>query len=104
MNERNNLIIISYQLLISLAGPLVLFVELLPQMTQGTGFFIGIIMQTTILYKAFRPTTESIIKGEIPEEVGTDTEDCVQWIGEEYDWQFIPLEFKVMKLTGKDIT
>tara|TARA_R110002096_G_scaffold91482_1_gene206975 strand:+ start:641 stop:805 length:165 start_codon:yes stop_codon:yes gene_type:complete len=40
VSERNSLITISYQLLISLAGPLVLFVELLPQMTQGTGFFM----------------------------------------------------------------
>ena len=61
-------------------------------------------MPTKILYKAFRPTTESVVKGEIPEEVGTDPEDCVQWIGEEYDWQFIPAEFKIITLKEKDST
>ena len=61
-------------------------------------------MPTKILYKAVRQTTESVIKGEIPQEVGIDPEDCVQWIGEEYNWQFIPAEFKIITLKEKDST
>jgi hypothetical protein len=55
-------------------------------------------MNTKVLYKAVRQTTDSIITGEIPEEIGIDPEDCVQWIGEEYNWQFIPAEFKLVTL------
>ena len=75
-----------------------MFVELLPQMIQGAGCFFGDIMNTKVLYKAVRQTTDSIITGEIPEEIGIDPEDCVQWIGEEYNWQFIPAEFKLVTL------
>jgi hypothetical protein len=55
-------------------------------------------MNTKVLYKAVRQTTDSIITGEIPEEIGIDPEDCVQWIGEEYNWQFNPAELKLVTL------
>ena len=32
---------------------------------------------------------------EIPEEVGVDPDDVVQWVGEEFNWMFMPLELWV---------
>jgi len=50
----------------------------------------------TLSCKAIRTTTNSIITIEIPSHVGLDPFDCTQWIGEEFNWQFIPMEFKIV--------
>tara|TARA_Y100000296_G_scaffold69408_1_gene83222 strand:- start:965 stop:1087 length:123 start_codon:yes stop_codon:yes gene_type:complete len=38
---------------------------------------------------------------EIPEDVGVDPDDVVQWVGEEFNWMFMPLELYV-KPTKED--
>lgn len=43
--------------------------------------------------KCVRPTTKSKMKVEIPDSVGIDPTDIIQWVGEEFDWQWIPLTF-----------
>ena len=48
-----------------------------------------------VICQAVRPTTNSKITGMVPQHVGTNPCDCAQWIGEEFDWQFIPMSFKV---------
>ena len=103
VSERNSLITISYQLLILPPAFCIYGFSCFPRYAKGW-FFYGKIMKTTILYKAFRPTTESVIKGIIPEEIGTDPDDCEQWIGEEYNGQFLPAEFKIVTLREKDMT
>ena len=52
-----------------------------------------------ILCKAVRPSTGSTIEIEIPEDVvqrvdfNQDITLATQWIGEEFNWQFIPTSF-----------
>lgn len=46
-----------------------------------------------VICKAMRPTTESIIRITIPEEIGTNPYACTIWLGEEFDWQFIPVSY-----------
>ena len=68
-------------------------------------------MTTHVMCKVIRPITNSTICVFIPVDIGTDPFDCAQWIGEEFDWQFIPLEYNfvtsqkeiekwIMKLCG----
>jgi|TARA_R110002110_G_scaffold290245_1_gene504428 hypothetical protein len=38
-----------------------------------------------------RPSTGSVINVEIPTEIGNDPFAIAQWIGEKFNWQFIPL-------------
>ena len=52
-------------------------------------------MFTTVLCKAMRPTTNSIIRIMIPQHIGTDPYACTQWIGEEFDWQFVPMKYEL---------
>jgi len=44
-----------------------------------------------ITCKAMRPSTGSVINVEIPTEIGNDPFAIAQWIGEKFNWQFIPL-------------
>lgn len=61
-------------------------------------------MSDKVYCKVARPSTGSQLSVEIPEgivrEVNTtqDTATAVDWIGEEFNWQFIPLKF----YKGKD--
>lgn len=49
--------------------------------------------------KVVRPSTGSELSVEIPEDIvrevnaTQDTATAVDWIGEEFNWQFIPLKF-----------
>tara|TARA_Y100000296_G_C4968888_1_gene154847 strand:- start:224 stop:406 length:183 start_codon:yes stop_codon:yes gene_type:complete len=43
--------------------------------------------------KCVRPTTKSKLKIKIPDSVGIDPADIVQWVGEEFNWEWIPLTF-----------
>ena len=54
-----------------------------------------------VICKAFRPTTKSKLMIEIPEDVGVDPDDVVQWVGEEFNYMFMPLELYV-KPTKED--
>ena len=47
-----------------------------------------------VICKAIRPITDSIIRVTIPAEIGTDPYACTQWLGEEFDWQFIPMSYE----------
>ena len=49
---------------------------------------------TQVICKAIRPTTESTITVTIPADIGTDPYACTQWLGEEFDWQFIPMSYE----------
>lgn len=50
----------------------------------------------TVICKAVRPTTNSSIKVEIPvDECKTPTE-AVDYVGNLFNWQFVPLEFAVV--------
>ena len=51
---------------------------------------------TQVICKAIRPTTESTITVTIPAHIGTDPYACTQWLGEEFNWWFIPLSYKVI--------
>ncbi len=46
-----------------------------------------------VKFEAYRPSTKSLIRGEIPTEIGGNEFDWNQWIGEHYDWQFIPIDY-----------
>ena len=54
-----------------------------------------------ILCKAIRPSTGSTIEIEIPwdivqsVEIAKDVTLATQWIGEQFDWQFIPTSFEI---------
>ena len=48
-----------------------------------------------VVCQAIRPTTDSIITIIVPQRIVTDPYDCAQWVGEEFDWQFIPTSFKI---------
>jgi len=48
-----------------------------------------------VICQAIRPTTDSTITIIVPQRIGTDPHDCAQWVGEEFDWQFIPMSFKI---------
>ena len=48
-----------------------------------------------VVCQAIRPTTDSIITIIVPQRIGTDPYDCAQWVGEEFDWQFIPMSFEI---------
>jgi len=56
-----------------------------------------------IVCKAVRPTTGSSIEVEIPTDVVKDVEVdgdhsiAVDWIGNEFGWQFIPMSFEAAK-------
>ena len=60
-------------------------------------------MLPKVMCKAVRPTTGSSIEVEIPAdivkqvEVDGDHSIAVDWIGNEFDWQFIPMNFEVTK-------
>jgi hypothetical protein len=49
--------------------------------------------------KVVRPSTGSELSIEIPEDIvrevnaAQDTATVVDWIGEEFNWQFVPLKF-----------
>ena len=43
--------------------------------------------------KCVRPTTKSQLIVEIPEHIYGNDRDVVQWIGEEFDWQWIPISW-----------
>ena len=47
--------------------------------------------------KCVRPTTKSKMKVEIPDSVGVNPADIVQWVGEEFNWQWIPITFYYLK-------
>ena len=49
----------------------------------------------SVIWQALRPTTNSTITIMVPQHVGTDPYDCTQWIGEEFDWQFIPMNYEI---------
>tara|TARA_B100001013_G_scaffold229143_1_gene140553 strand:- start:465 stop:653 length:189 start_codon:yes stop_codon:yes gene_type:complete len=49
----------------------------------------------SVLCHAVRLTTNSKITIEIPPHVGADPYACVQWIGEEFDWAFIPMHIEI---------
>ena len=49
---------------------------------------------TQVICKAIRPTTESTITVTIPADIGTDPYACTQWLGEEFDWQFITMSYE----------
>lgn len=49
---------------------------------------------TQVICKAIRPITDSTITVAIPVNIGTDPYDCAQWIGEEFDWQFMPMAYE----------
>ena len=51
---------------------------------------------TQVICKAIRPTTESTITVTIPAHIGTDPYACTQWLGEEFNWWFIPLSYEVI--------
>ena len=61
-----------------------------------------------ILCKATRPSTGSTIEIEIPEDVvqrvdfNQDITLATQWIGEEFNWQFIPTSFENFTKMWKD--
>jgi len=54
-----------------------------------------------VMCKAVRPTTGSSIEVEIPAdivkqvEVDGDHSIAVDWIGNEFGWQFIPMSFEI---------
>ena len=48
-----------------------------------------------VVCQAIRPTTDSIITIIVPQRIGTDPYDCAQWVGEEFDWQLIPMRFEI---------
>jgi len=50
---------------------------------------------THVVCQAIRPTTNSTITIMVPPYIGTDPYDCTQWIGEEFGWQFIPMNFQI---------
>ena len=50
---------------------------------------------TQVICKTFRPSTKSKLTIEIPKDVGVDPDDVVQWVGEEFNWMFMPLELWV---------
>ena len=60
---------------------------------QGVGFYIGKIMKTKILCKLMRPSTESYLKVEIPQEIGPHQEDWIDWTLQEFNAMFIPMKF-----------
>ena len=59
--------------------------------------FNGVFNMLNVICQAIRPTTNSTIKILIPCNIGTDPYDCTQWVGEEFDWQFIPMSFKILQ-------
>tara|TARA_A100001515_G_C4518811_1_gene192668 strand:- start:202 stop:381 length:180 start_codon:yes stop_codon:yes gene_type:complete len=54
-----------------------------------------------VICKAVRPSTGSTIEVELPTEIVKAVEDqssptpAVEWIGNEFNWQFIPASFKI---------
>lgn len=50
----------------------------------------------TVICKAVRPTTNSIIKVEIPVDECKTPKDAVDYVGNLFNWQFVPLEFTVV--------
>jgi hypothetical protein len=50
---------------------------------------------------AVRNTTGSVLRVEIPDDVrdaseaANDVSIAAQWVGEEFNWQFIPMKFEV---------
>ena len=50
-----------------------------------------------VVCQAIRPTTNSTITIMLPYNIGTDPFDCNQWVGEEFDWQFIPTDYKILQ-------
>ena len=43
--------------------------------------------------RCVRPSTKSQLIVEVPEHVAGNDRDIVQWIGEEFDWQWIPISY-----------
>ena len=67
---------------------------------QGVGFYIGEIMKTKILCKLMRPSTESYLKVEIPQEIGPHQEDWINWTIQEFNAMFIPTDFYLSDANG----
>jgi len=57
--------------------------------------FNGVFNMLNVICQAIRPTTNSTMTIMIPYNIGTDPYDCAQWVGEEFDWQFIPMSFEI---------
>ncbi len=50
----------------------------------------------TIICKAVRPSTNSSIKIEIPVDECKTPKEAVDYVGNLFNWQFVPLEFAVV--------
>ena len=50
---------------------------------------------SNVICHAVRLTTNSKITIEIPQHIGTDPYNCVQWLGKEFDWAFIPMRIEI---------
>ena len=59
--------------------------------------FNGVFNMLRVVCQALRPTTNSTMTIMIPYNIGTDPYDCAQWVGEEFDWQFIPMSYKILQ-------
>ena len=61
---------------------------------------------TKLICKLMRPSTESYLKVEIPEEIGPHQEDWINWISQEFNAQFtgcqvfIPTDFYLSDANG----
>ena len=57
-----------------------------------------------VICQAIRPTTNSTITIMVPKHIGTDPYDCAQWVGEEFDWAFIPSRFEITLENNNEAT
>jgi hypothetical protein len=48
-----------------------------------------------VLCRAIRPTTQTYITVKVPEDC-ENVNQANQWIGEQFDWQFIPVQYDVV--------
>jgi hypothetical protein len=57
-------------------------------------------MKTKILCKLMRPSTDSYLKVEIPQEIGPHEEDWKNWILQEFNATFILMDFYLSDANG----
>jgi len=66
-------------------------------------------MLPKVICRAVRPSTGSVIAVEIPENIVQAAEEslshsiAVDWIGKEFNWQFIPQGFEIEIPDKKDV-
>ena len=58
------------------------------------------IMKTKIMCKLMRPSTESYLKVEIPEEIAPHQGDWASWTIREFSAMFIPMDFYLSDANG----